>query len=178
MSNDDEKSKASDCTDPLRLELSDAVSFAMALLSPPQPNVLGELQHKLTEWAIFSPSDVNAFAEVWYRKKRDHSAVDHRLMNAVLDQVVERFKNRSETERDEFRGQLTACPNSVRPSRRVRSRSTCLQVRKPLSRSEKSWRLTLSNGVPFDGQRTASPHDAQNHQNGKFTISHDAFLPR
>ena len=75
------------------------------------PKKLGELQHKLTEWAIFSPSDVNAFAEVWYRKKRDHSAADHRLMNALLDQVVERFKERAETERAEFRGQLTAFRN-------------------------------------------------------------------
>lgn len=75
------------------------------------PKKLAELQHKLTEWAIFSPSDVNAFAEVWYQTKRDHSAADHRLMNAVLDEVVERFKDRAETERDEFRGQLTAFRN-------------------------------------------------------------------
>jgi type I restriction enzyme R subunit len=49
------------------------------------------LQHRLLEWAIFAPDDVNAFAEVWYRRKREHSASDHRLMNAVLDAVVQRF---------------------------------------------------------------------------------------
>jgi type I restriction enzyme R subunit len=75
------------------------------------PKKLGELQHKLMEWAIFSPNDVNAFAAVWYRKKRDHSATDHRLMNAVLDPVVERFKELGEPKRDEFRGQLTAFRN-------------------------------------------------------------------
>jgi type I restriction enzyme R subunit len=43
------------------------------------------------EWAIFTPADVTAFAEVWYRGKRDHSASEHRAMNAVLDAVVQRF---------------------------------------------------------------------------------------
>lgn len=75
------------------------------------PHRLSELQHKLLEWAIFAPDDVNAFAEVWYRGKRDHSATDHRLMNAVLDAVVQRFSDREEQEQDEFRGQLTAYRN-------------------------------------------------------------------
>jgi type I restriction enzyme R subunit len=63
------------------------------------------------EWAIFAPDDVNAFAEVWYRGKRDHSATDHRLMNAVLDPVVQRFGDREGQEQDGFRGQLTAYRN-------------------------------------------------------------------
>ncbi|MEP3667439.1 MAG: DEAD/DEAH box helicase family protein [Roseibium sp.] len=75
------------------------------------PHRLSELQHKLLEWAIFTPADVNAFAEVWYRPKRDHSASDHRKMNALLDAVVERFKNSDEAVQDEFRGQLTAYRN-------------------------------------------------------------------
>lgn len=75
------------------------------------PHRLSELQHKLVEWAIFAPDDVNAFAEVWYRAKRDHSATDHRLMNAVLDSVVQRFGDREEQHQDEFRGQLTAYRN-------------------------------------------------------------------
>jgi type I restriction enzyme R subunit len=75
------------------------------------PHRLSELQHKLLEWAIFTPDDVNAFAEVWYRAKRDHSATDHRLMNAVLDSVVQRFGDREEQHQDEFRGQLTAYRN-------------------------------------------------------------------
>lgn len=75
------------------------------------PQRLNELEHKLLEWAIFAPDDVNAFAEVWYRAKRDHSANDHRLMNAVLDGVVQAFGERSEEEQDEFRGQLGAFRN-------------------------------------------------------------------
>ncbi|MDR6190599.1 type I restriction enzyme R subunit [Agrobacterium pusense] len=75
------------------------------------PHRLSELQHKLLEWAIFSPADINAFAEVWYRGKRDHSATEHRLMNAVLDAVVRRFTAREEQQQDEFRSQLTAYRN-------------------------------------------------------------------
>jgi len=75
------------------------------------PHRLSELQYRLLEWAIFTPADVTAFAEVWYRGRRDHSASDHRAMNAVLDAVVERFRDRAEEEREEFRGQLTAYRN-------------------------------------------------------------------
>ena len=75
------------------------------------PHRLSELQHRLLEWAIFTPSDVIEFAEVWYRAKRDHSATDHRLMNAVLDAAVDGFQDREEDQQEEFRGQLTAYRN-------------------------------------------------------------------
>lgn len=75
------------------------------------PHRLSELQHKLLEWAIFAPADVDAFAEVWYRPKREHSASDHRVMNALLDVVLQRFGEREEHEQEEFRGQLTAYRN-------------------------------------------------------------------
>ena len=75
------------------------------------PHRLSELQHRLLEWAIFTPSDVIEFAEVWYRAKRDHSATDHRLMNAVLDAAVDRFQVREEDQQEEFRGQLAAYRN-------------------------------------------------------------------
>ena len=75
------------------------------------PHRLSELQHRLLEWAIFTPADVTAFAKVWYRARRDHSVTDHQVMNAVLDAVVQRFQDRKEGEREEFRGQLKAYRN-------------------------------------------------------------------
>ncbi|MYE84727.1 MAG: type I restriction endonuclease subunit R [Gammaproteobacteria bacterium] len=75
------------------------------------PHRLSELQHRLLEWTIFTSDDVTAFAKVWYRAKRDHSVTDHRVMNAVLDAVVQRFRDREEEEREEFRGQLKAYRN-------------------------------------------------------------------
>lgn len=75
------------------------------------PHRLSELQHGLLEWGIFTHADVNAFAEVWYRPKRDPSASDHRAINALLDAIVARFENLEETAKEEFRGQLTAYRN-------------------------------------------------------------------
>ncbi len=75
------------------------------------PHRLSELQHHLLELAIFTPADVTAFAEVWYRARRHHSATDHREMNAILDAVVQRFLDLQEEEREKFRGQLTAYRN-------------------------------------------------------------------
>ncbi len=75
------------------------------------PQRLSELQHHLLEWAIFTPADVTAFAEIWYSHKREHSAGDHKKLNAVLDAVVQRFEERAGEEREGFRGQLTAYRN-------------------------------------------------------------------
>ena len=75
------------------------------------PHRLSELQHRVLEWAIFTPTDVTTFAKIWYRAKRHHSVSDHRVMNAVLDAVVQRFQDREEEKREEFRGQLKAYRN-------------------------------------------------------------------
>ena len=72
------------------------------------PHRLSELQHRLLEWMVFTQSDVSAFTKIWYRNKRDHSATDHRLMNSILDSVVQQFSHRNEEEREEFHGQLKA----------------------------------------------------------------------
>jgi type I restriction enzyme R subunit len=65
----------------------------------------------LLEWAIFTPDDVQAFADIWYKGKRQHSATDHRRLNALFDSIVERFLGRNEDEQEQFRGQLTAYRN-------------------------------------------------------------------
>ncbi|OOW85213.1 restriction endonuclease subunit R [Xanthomonas axonopodis pv. clitoriae] len=75
------------------------------------PEKLSELQHKLLAPAIFTPADVDAFAQAWYRPKREHSGSDHKQMNAVLDAVVQRFKKEVEEKQDEFRGLLMAYRN-------------------------------------------------------------------
>jgi type I restriction enzyme R subunit len=75
------------------------------------PHRLTELQYKLLEWAVFASTDVDAFAEVWYRGKREHSGAEHKQMNAVLDAVVARFTDRNEDEQEEIRGQLAAFRN-------------------------------------------------------------------
>ncbi len=75
------------------------------------PQRLSELQHKLLTPAIFTPADVDAFAAVWYRPRREHTGSEHQQMNALLDAVVERFKEEEEKRREEFRGLMTAYRN-------------------------------------------------------------------
>ncbi len=75
------------------------------------PQKLNDLHHKLLQPAVFTPGDVHEFAAVWFKKRRDPSGQDHRLMNAVLDRCVERFGKLDEATQDEFRGQVTAFCN-------------------------------------------------------------------
>lgn len=75
------------------------------------PQRLNELQHAILLPAIFTPADVTEFAGIWYRRRRDHTPTDHRLMSAVLDRAVTRFGEMEEDAREQFRGQLTAYRN-------------------------------------------------------------------
>jgi type I restriction enzyme R subunit len=75
------------------------------------PQKLNELHHKLLQPAIFTPQDVMEFAAVWFKARRDPSGMDHRLMNAILDRCVARFKEHAEAEQEEFRGLLTVFRN-------------------------------------------------------------------
>jgi len=75
------------------------------------PQKLNELHHKLLSPAVFTPDDVVAFSEVWFKQRRDHSGQDHRRMNAILDRSVDRFKELDEAAQEEFRGHLTAFRN-------------------------------------------------------------------
>ena len=75
------------------------------------PQQLNGLQNKILEAGIVTPEDVAAFAEVWYRRRRNHSKSDHAAMNAILDRVVERFKALDEDDREQYRDILTAFRN-------------------------------------------------------------------
>ena len=75
------------------------------------PHRLSELQHFLLQKAIFTMQDVDAFSEVWYGSKRDHSATDHREMNAILDAVVQTFIGCAEEEQEHFYDLLSAYRN-------------------------------------------------------------------
>ncbi|WP_431284500.1 type I restriction endonuclease subunit R [Humitalea sp. 24SJ18S-53] len=72
------------------------------------PHKLNGLSHKLLQASVFTPDDLRAFSEVWFKGKRDHSGQDHKMMNAVLDRCVERFKGMEEPAQEEFRGQIGA----------------------------------------------------------------------
>ena len=75
------------------------------------PQKLNELQHKLLQFAVFTPGNVLEFAGIWFKSRRDPSGQDHKLMNAMLDRSVSRFTELGEKEQEEFRGLLTAFRN-------------------------------------------------------------------
>ena len=75
------------------------------------PQKLNELQHKVLAAGVATPDDVTDFAEIWYRRRRDHSKSDHAAMNAVLDRIVERFGELEEDARRQYEGSLTAFRN-------------------------------------------------------------------
>lgn len=75
------------------------------------PQKLNQLQHQLFEWAVFTPDDVNAFAAVWYKGRREQSGRDHQQLNSLLDSVVTRFAQLDTEQSEQFRGQLTAFRN-------------------------------------------------------------------
>ena len=66
------------------------------------PNLLYEIQSRLLAFPVFTETDVEAFAKVYF----DAKATQDRLY-AVLAPVVERFRQITEEERADFRGQLT-----------------------------------------------------------------------
>src|SRR3990172_1593473 len=66
------------------------------------PNLLYEIQSRLTAFPVYTEADVARFAKVYF----DPKAAQDQLY-AVVAPVVERFREVSEEEQHDFRGQLT-----------------------------------------------------------------------
>jgi type I restriction enzyme R subunit len=66
------------------------------------PNLLYELQTHLAAFPVYTEADVNAFAKLYF----DPKATQDRLYVALAP-LVERFRQMSEDERADFRGQIT-----------------------------------------------------------------------
>lgn len=75
------------------------------------PQRLNDLHHRMLEPAIFTGTDVNDFAAIWYRRRRENTATDHKIMSSILDRAVAKFEEADERVREEFRGHLTAYRN-------------------------------------------------------------------
>ena len=52
-------------------------------------------------WNAQARCSVKAFCAVYFKPRRKETVHDHAQMNGVLDQAVERFKERPEDEREE-----------------------------------------------------------------------------
>lgn len=72
------------------------------------PHQLYDLQHRIEEWRVFTDGEVNALCEVWFKNSKQPSPADHKNLNAILDQAVERYKELTDEEQESFKGQLVS----------------------------------------------------------------------
>ncbi len=64
---------------------------------------LYRLQHQIEETRLIHEEEVKAFCAVYFRPKRKETVHDQAQMSGILDQAVERFKERDEEEREEVK---------------------------------------------------------------------------
>ncbi|MGL4576914.1 MAG: type I restriction enzyme subunit R domain-containing protein, partial [Burkholderiaceae bacterium] len=62
---------------------------------------LYRLQHQIEETGLIFEEEVKGFCAVYFKPRRKETMHDHAQMNGVLDQAVERIKERTEDEREE-----------------------------------------------------------------------------
>ncbi len=72
---------------------------------------LYELQAKLNAQQVYYKEEVEEFAKVFYRPKKNQTSSDHAKMNACLDPAVKRFTELEEDDREVFRKTLIAYRN-------------------------------------------------------------------
>lgn len=61
---------------------------------------LYRLQHQVDESGLIFEEEIKAFCAVYFQPRRKETVHDHAKMNGILDQAVERFKERPEEERE------------------------------------------------------------------------------
>ena len=62
---------------------------------------LYRLQHQIEELGLIFEEEITAFCAVYFKPRRKETVHDHAKMNGILDQAVERFKERPEEEQEE-----------------------------------------------------------------------------
>jgi type I restriction enzyme R subunit len=77
------------------------------------PNVhqLYAIQHELEATPVIHKAEITAFCEIWFRNRREPTAGEHKQLNGILDQAVERFKGLTEDDKDEFKSKLVGFRN-------------------------------------------------------------------
>ena len=67
---------------------------------------LYRLHHQIEETGLIFDEEVKAFCTVYFKPRRKETVHDHAEMNGILDQAVDRFKERDEGEREEVKALL------------------------------------------------------------------------
>ncbi|MCP2040056.1 type I restriction enzyme R subunit [Neisseria sp. HSC-16F19] len=75
------------------------------------PQQLNTLAHTLSQWKVYTPAEVSAWCEIWFRNRANPTGGEHKKLNALLDAAVERYKALPEAEQNLFKGQLASFRN-------------------------------------------------------------------
>ena len=75
------------------------------------PQQLNDLSYQLYQWQLFSQDHINQWCEIWFRPKTSLTGSEHKKLNTLLDPVVDSYLKLVETEKEEFKNQLTSFRN-------------------------------------------------------------------
>lgn len=78
------------------------------LAATTDPNRLYDLKNELDKYQIILSSEIEAFAKVFFKPKEKTTPRDHARFHALVDPTVERFKDLTEAQQDEFKNTLSA----------------------------------------------------------------------
>lgn len=76
-----------------------------------EPHLLYDIEHSIMEWKIFFETEIIEFCDIWFSSRKELRNLEHKLLNSILDPIVERFKLRNEEEKEEFKKQLVEFRN-------------------------------------------------------------------
>lgn len=76
-----------------------------------EPHLLYDLEHTIMEWKIFFKTEIDEYCNVWFSSRKELRNLEHKILNAILDPIVERFKLKNEEEKEEFKKQLAEFRN-------------------------------------------------------------------
>lgn len=77
----------------------------------PEPQQLYKLQDEIKQSPVIHPNDIDQFAEIWFRNRRDSTPGEHKQLNALIDKAVERYKALDEAGQEEFKVKLVSFRN-------------------------------------------------------------------
>ncbi len=84
---------------------------ATSLQEVSDPQQLEEIKHEMDQMQVYHWSEVDAFAEIFYKLAAKHQRQDHARMEQQLQPAVDRFKGLEEDQRQLFRDKLRGYVN-------------------------------------------------------------------
>jgi type I restriction enzyme R subunit len=77
----------------------------------PDAHQLYGLQHELEASPVIDKAEITQFCEIWYRRRREPTAGEHKQLNGILDKAVARFDQLFDEDKDKFKGKLISFRN-------------------------------------------------------------------